>query len=370
MKVINLGTDIKALDKNSSTYKRMISYGKMFDSFHVVILASRKMLFNSDGIHFYGTGGVNKIFQMFRAFFLIKRIIKNQGRDGLVISAQDPFELSLVAALSGTPFQVQLHTDIGSLFWRKKIINKIRAAIAKFVFSRASGVRVVSEKIKAILIRDYNVPASKISVLPIRADLSDVQFVRPKSFAEFHPAIVTVARFEKEKNVIASLKVLREVIKRCPQAGLVLVGDGSLRGGLEKFVRRYNLSGNVVFAGKVPNARPFIKGADIVLVLSYYEGYSLVLAEAAALGVPIVTTDVGIVGEILEPGKAVLTCSCDDIDCLASSIEKIVKDESLRNALVDNARAAILKTVPDEKTYLDKYKDGLGYCLRSDSSIQ
>ncbi|GIW68437.1 MAG: hypothetical protein KatS3mg099_385 [Candidatus Parcubacteria bacterium] len=104
-----------------------------------------------------------------------------------------------------------------------------------------------------------------------------------------------------KKGGSVALEVFRYLLEKDPHACLVMVGDGSERPALEAKARRLGVGERVVFPGWQEDAFAWIAGADAFLLTSFHEGFGRALVEAALAGKPIVSTDVGIVGEILRP---------------------------------------------------------------------
>ncbi len=108
----------------------------------------------------------------------------------------------------------------------------------------------------------------------------------------------------------------------------------------------------------------YLKTADIFLNTSLYEGYGLSIVEAAAAGLAIVTSNVGITPEIIENGISGFLCAPDDLDCFSKSLMELSKDGDLRKQFGQKAKAAGLKFAGGSKEdYLVKMKNDLLRCL-------
>jgi glycosyltransferase involved in cell wall biosynthesis len=115
------------------------------------------------------------------------------------------------------------------------------------------------------------------------------------------PRLVSIGRLDVQKGQL----LLLEALARLPDVELTLIGDGPLRGSLERAAQRLGVAGRVRFAGWL--------GADAVveeiersraLVLaSLAEGLPVAVMEALALGRPAIATDVGALSELVEPGE-------------------------------------------------------------------
>ncbi|KUL23482.1 glycosyltransferase [Actinoplanes awajinensis] len=111
------------------------------------------------------------------------------------------------------------------------------------------------------------------------------------------PLAVCPGRLTRQKGQDVLLAAWPAVRDRCPSAHLVLVGDGDLAGRL-----RARATGGVTFAGAVDDVRDWLVAADVVALPSRWEGLSLVLLEAMALGRSVVVSDIPGLGEALGPG--------------------------------------------------------------------
>lgn len=117
------------------------------------------------------------------------------------------------------------------------------------------------------------------------------------------PLVVTVARLHPQKGIdhlLAAASALRE---RIPSVRVAIVGDGPLRDSLASSAKAQGVADVVTFVGEQPDAPSWMAAADVVAVPSTWEGSPLVVAEALRLGRPLVATDVGDVGEVVQDGR-------------------------------------------------------------------
>lgn len=110
------------------------------------------------------------------------------------------------------------------------------------------------------------------------------------------PVFINVASIMATKAQLPLVKAFARVIKQVPSARLILLGtpmEALYHKAVRNAVRDLNLQGNVLFAGYERNVAPFYHAADIFVLPSYWEGWSLSLGEAMANGLACVITDVG-----------------------------------------------------------------------------
>ncbi|MBU6216370.1 MAG: glycosyltransferase family 4 protein [Acidobacteria bacterium] len=129
------------------------------------------------------------------------------------------------------------------------------------------------------------------------------------------PLVVSVARLHRQKALGDLLEAWRRVAAELPSARLVLVGDGPERSDLER------LAGpGVSFVGAVPDAADELAAADLLVVSSLWEAVPLVLVEALALGVPVVSTRVGIAPAVAATDPTVTVVDVGDVAGLGEAI--------------------------------------------------
>ena len=128
------------------------------------------------------------------------------------------------------------------------------------------------------------------------------------------PLAVCVGRLTRQKGQDVLLAAWPRVRRRCPDAELALVGDGDLMPAL----RSAGVPG-VTFAGAVDDVRGWLAAADLVVLPSRWEGLSLTVLEALAVGRPVVVSDVPGLAEVVPPevGDRVPP---DDPDALADAL--------------------------------------------------
>lgn len=104
-------------------------------------------------------------------------------------------------------------------------------------------------------------------------------------------------------------------------------------------IARHHLSDRVRLLGGTGIPAKVMQAADVFVSPSYYEGFSITLAEAMACGLAPVTSAVGGVAEYLVAGENALICAPGRVDLLATALQRLVRDSSLRRTLGRAARA-------------------------------
>lgn len=271
-----------------------------------------------------------------------------------VVSAQDPFEHGWAAAraVEGTTakLHLQVHTDYLSPWFirdgifrsprvRMPALNRIRIHIADSIVPKAVGIRVVSERIKDSMLERYGSTIPEPSVIPIQTPV-EVPPKVPLPTLPFTFALMAVSRLEPEKRIPDLLAVILRLKDAYPALGLVVVGNGRERRKLERLARSWGLQNRVVFLGERPDAWGLMQSANAFIQASAYEGYGRTLIEAALAGVPIITSDVGIVGEVFVGYENVFAAPVGDPTNLAALTAQLIEDPHARGLLVLEAKRA------------------------------
>lgn len=124
-----------------------------------------------------------------------------------------------------------------------------------------------------------------------------------------------------------------------PETRGVIVGDGPQRGALEAQARTLGLEGRVRFTGNQADVAPWMRAFDVFCLPSYAnEGVPQALMQAMACGLPVVTTPVGSIEEIVSEGETGLIVPPRDAEALRTAISALLHDSPRRSAL--GARAA------------------------------
>ena len=373
MNVLVIGSDRKIFEKGSAVRERVIEYGGSVGELHVIVFSRRVLLLSREqiapNVWIYPTNSRSR-WEYITDAIRVGKIIS--GVD--VISTQDPFEAGFVGyrlkRTLGASLHVQVHTDfLSPHFSKKSILNRVRAIIARHVLERADCVRVVSNRIKEALEKKYKLRQLPV-VLPIFVDFKEMKNVSStldlhKKYSQFEFIILLVSRLESEKDIPLALNALERVIEKYQKVCLVIVGDGSERQALERAVKKAGIEKSVFFEGwqKQDDLARYYQTTDLFLNTSLYEGYGRTLVEAAYNGCPIVTTDVGIVGEILSP-ESVWMCDVGNAECVVKSMIDAIENADVRRRRARNAQEAVkARTISTKGEYLHRYKQTLENCL-------
>jgi glycosyltransferase involved in cell wall biosynthesis len=152
------------------------------------------------------------------------------------------------------------------------------------------------------------------------------------------PVLLCVSRLEPEKQVNKAIEALAVIRRSLPKATLLIVGDGTETAKLRALVKSLALNGAVRFEGMVPHNQigAYLSAADFFLLLSRWEGTSIALLEAQAMGVPAIVTDIA-------DHRAIIT---DNVNGTVVAPDRIVEETAafiLRTSKMGALKPAIIR---------------------------
>lgn len=363
-----ISTDSNILLPESEARQRILDYGTLVEQLDVVVCClgddapTSDAMSSAGNVRIFSTRSRHKIFYVWDAVKTVKKQIKEKID---LVTAQDPFETGLACYLAArrlkTKLQLQIHTDfLSPYFAQESLKNKIRVRLAKWLLPKTDSIRVVSERIKKSLSTTQLLNYSTISVLPIFVDIAKIQSAPitvdlHQKYPQFDFIALMASRLTREKNIALAIQAMSAVIKAHPKAGLLIVGDGPEKKSLQLTAYNLQLQNNVIFEPWTNDLPSYYNTADVFLNTSNYEGYGRTLIEAAAAGLPIITTDVGLVGEVLNWNNSFVV-PVGDRKLFSKSILKLVGDKNLWDELSHKAGDSV-RDLGNREIYLQKYRE-------------
>jgi len=210
--------------------------------------------------------------------------------------------------------------------------RKCGTDVYKELFHEAD-LLTVNTSFTANKVIEIGCPHSKIIKLPIGLDISKFSF-DPRTYHRGDTVrILTVARLVEKKGIEYSIKSVAKVKKKQPNIEYRIVGDGELRKSLETLVKELKLTGTVYLLGwKISNEVLKLYEDAHIFVLSSVtahngdrEGQGLVLQEAQAMGLPVLSTHHNGIPEGLLDGKSGFLVPERDVDALAERLSYLIQ---------------------------------------------
>ncbi len=225
----------------------------------------------------------------------------------------------------------------------------------KLILNKADRLIAVSSEIRRCLEDQVGINPNKIDVIPNGIDMNEwepywtghravdggagghkeagVDIKRTMGLPKDAILLGTVGRLVPFKGQSVLLQSMARVVANHPNAYLIIIGDGPLRGGLEAQASGLGISDHIKFFGFVEKPGHYMAAFDIFALPSIKEPFGIVILEAMALGLPVVATSGGGVPDIIEDGVSGLLATPGDPESLADAIEKVLLDRSLRETL-------------------------------------
>jgi glycosyltransferase involved in cell wall biosynthesis len=227
-----------------------------------------------------------------------------------------------------------------------------RVIANRVLLERRDRIVGVGEAVRQALIRNEGIPERRVSVIYNGVDLSTfdrdgqgrAEARRALGLGEDELVIMQVARLDALKDHPTAIRTLARVARRRPEARLVLVGEGPEEATIRALVREHGLDERVRLLGLRTDVPRLLPAADLFLLTSVSEGIPVTLIEAMAAALPIVSTRVGGVGEVVEDGRTGLLAPSGDDEALAESILRLAADPSGRELMgrLGRERAGVL----------------------------
>jgi glycosyltransferase involved in cell wall biosynthesis len=233
------------------------------------------------------------------------------------------------------------------LRWRKNL--GIRHACKAF-----EGLVAVSHGVAEDFIRTTGVPGEKVHVIfnPIlKPELLERALEGPPHpwFGSGSPPVILgVGRLARQKDFPTLIRAFAKVLETRP-CRLILLGEGRERPALEKLICEMGLGDAVDLPGFVENPFSFMSRAALLVLSSAWEGFGNVLAEALALGLPVVSTDCPSgPREILEEGRFGTLVPVGNVEAMAKAMMQTLDHPPEKDWLLQGARRFQVDKCTDE----------------------
>lgn len=151
---------------------------------------------------------------------------------------------------------------------------------------------------------------------------------------------ILAGRLTKQKSIDRFLNVVKKFENYNEVINFQILGDGDLRADLEQLAHELQVDHLVSFTGYQSNPYPYIRNADILVSTSSYEGFGLVLCEAMALRVPVVSTKTAGPMEIIGENEFGLLCE-HDVEAIYEAIKQLVESKALRKYYIQKGQERV-----------------------------
>jgi len=241
-------------------------------------------------------------------------------------------------------------TGVGSFFlgqgFREKIIRTGLTAALRLSLGGKRQIAIVQNPDDEALVTDtFGVAASRIRLIP-GSGVDLTRFAPPPSHAEPPIQIVLAARMLADKGVREFTQAARQLTGEGLNTRFILAGslDPANRTAIEDTeLRQWEDEGVVTWLGQVDDVAALYRASHIACLPSYREGLPKALLEAAACGLPCVTTDVPGCRDAIIDGETGLLAPIRDATGLAAALRRLITDAALRKSMGAAGREFVSK---------------------------
>ncbi|MDF1617762.1 glycosyltransferase [Petrocella sp. FN5] len=255
----------------------------------------------------------------------------------------------------------------------ESIIDRIQLKVCKVLYPKADAIVVVSKLLKEKLISEMGADAHKINTIYNPYNIENIKRLSLEPISKEEEALMgskimlSCGRLTYQKNFEGLIKSFGEVVKKTDYK-LVIIGEGELRGKLEKLIQELGLSNKVILLGYKNNPYKYMSQSKVYVLNSFFEGFPNALVEAMICGLPVVARD-------CETGPKEILAPLTDIRKKTNNLETAEYGILIPDAksIGPNQRDYLyeaIETLENNPALRDQYiRKSLDYCSRWDTSI-
>ncbi|MCB1264314.1 MAG: glycosyltransferase family 4 protein [Mycobacterium sp.] len=236
------------------------------------------------------------------------------------IALAESFDVPLVSTVHAT--EAGRHSG-----WVSGRISRQVHALESWLVHESDSLIACSVSMAEEITELFGPIAAEMTVIPNGIDSSRWPFARRQRHGG-PPELLFFGRLEYEKGVHDAIAALPRIRRTHPGTTLTIAGDGTQRARLVEVARNHRVLKAVRFLGEVDHDEllRLLHRADAAVLPSHYEPFGIVALEAAAAGIPLVTANVGGLGEAVIPGRTGISHPPRDLAALAAAVRAVLDD--------------------------------------------
>jgi len=291
-----------------------------------------------------------------RMLGFIDRLIEDQGFDVIHAHLADAALLGwYVARKNSLPLLITHHgnhllPDCGALC-RRFFLSGLKIA-ANYAYRNVAVSASVAQQLKFELALSPEKVIIIPNGVPVPATINRGLSRSPERSA---PSIVTVGRLVSLKGYDQLISAALTVVEKYDNARFVIVGEGPLEQELKQTIERSGLAGHMRLVGPTDDVPSFLRGADVYVSTSHYEGMPLSVLEAMAWCVPVIVSDVPGNNDVVEHNISGLLYRLGDSEALAEAIAGTIQSPGTAAK-----RALVARQMVQDKYSTDIATDSYG----------
>lgn len=271
-----------------------------------------------------------------RSFADLLRLMRQREIDVLHLSGEKSLLLGRLAArLVRLPVVAHFHDALPGPRWMRWLQRRLAA--------HTDAAIAVSEPIRAAALDAFGLIPARVQVLHNGLDVE--RFAHPAAdarrrirnqlgLAPAAPTLILIGRLNPVKGQQAMIRALPRVLRQCPEAALVIVGEGPDRAACQALAREQGLAARVHFTGQRTDIPDLLAAADVAVVPSLWqEPFPFTALEAMAASRPVVAFRTGGLPEAIVDGQTGLLVPYADEDALADAVARVLTRPELATRL-------------------------------------
>lgn len=342
------GNSTTAEGKMDAFYYLLEEFSKHWSHIDVIcpkaVPANTLKLFGNVNFH---PSPLPKIFQPLFIAFKGWQISRNRKYALMTVHEYAPFlhgwGAQLLWLLRRIPFVSEFHHIEGyphAANWKERLRRWLSGGYARWIHSKALKLRVVNRHETPGFLMAHGVPSSKLVYIPSTTLNHQAFFPQPleKKFD-----LIYVGRLAANKGLLELLLITAKLRSKRPELKVLFVGTGPLRSTLENEAEKLGLEHNIQFWGWARSAEEIallMNQSRVFVLNSRAEGGPRTPVEAMACGIPVATTPVGIMRDLIQPGinGVLLPWKTEEA---AQAIEAMLDDPALQKKMGEEGRRSV-----------------------------
>jgi glycosyltransferase involved in cell wall biosynthesis len=369
-RVLFISTDIELLDPTRQSLDGYVHLSDLFDEVHVLVLRigippKNPVLRASKNVWIY-TASAKHWWELSAAGM---KMVEDQlsfasgFRPDLVV-ARDPMEsawLALrVAKHFNRPTQLHVVEDYTSKEFREaNPANFFRRFVPIFTVEKFASVRTVTNSVATMLGKRFEL--DDLKVLPKLQNYESLAEVvsteqLSKKYQGFSVFLLYIGELSHESGVFKVIEATRFILRN-KRIGLIIIGEGSAKGEIEKQIRQMNIQQQVVFEKSETDLVPYLKGSHVLIVPDTDKVSEEVVLKGAAAGVPLLISHTEKRDDIFVDKYSAYFMNQNSVDTITTGISDLLNDVEGRAVMAHNAQQIISDEFHfDPKEYQAAYR--------------
>lgn len=283
-----------------------------------------------------------------KAIWALRKRFKEIRPDIVHIHGNKSALIGRIAAKRIAPVIVTVHNFLEES--QKGFMGFVARSVERFFSNWSERIICVSGALRKNLMRTYRISRQRIDCIPNGLDFDQWENMLDKKQARellgFDPDskyIGIVGRLVDFKGHKYAIDAIPEIIELDPTIKLVIVGDGPNKEQLESQVAELGIGSQVVFLGQVDDVKKIYSALDYFLFPSLNEPFGIAILEAMVSELPIIASNAGAVGEILENEETGLLVRPMNSQDIARKVKELIIDNNLAGRLSRNAKIQVIE---------------------------